>query len=76
MRTTVNLDDDVAVEIERLRLEQGLGKSEAVNHLARAGMRERPRRTTFRQRSAEIGLKVDVTNVADALEQLDGPAAR
>lgn len=76
MRTTVNLDDDVAVEIERLRQERGLGKSEAVNQLARAGMRARPRRTVFRQRSAEIGLTVDVSNVAEALEQLDGPAAR
>ena len=76
MRTTVNLDDDVAIEVERLRRERGLGKSEAVNQLARAGMREQPRRTAFRQRSAEIGLKVDVTNVADALEQLDGPTTR
>jgi len=76
MRTTVNLDDDVAVAIERLRHEQGLGVSEAVNQLARAGLRQKPRRTPFRQRTAKIGLTVDVTNVAEALEQLDGPSAR
>mgnify|MGYP001814834602 FL=1 len=76
MRTTVNLDDDVVVAVERLRQEQDLGVSEAINHLARAGMRQKPRRTAFRQRTARIGLKVDVTNVAEALEQLDGPSAR
>ena len=76
MRTTVNIDDDVAVAIERLRREQGLGVSEAVNQLARAGLRQTPRRTLFRQRKARIGLKVDVTNVAEVLENLDGPSAR
>jgi hypothetical protein len=76
MRTTVNLDDDIAVAIGRLRKEQGLGLSEAVNQLARAGMQQRPRRRLFRQRTASIGLHIDVRNVADALEQLDGPSAR
>ena len=76
MRTTVNLDDDVAVAIDRLRREQGVGVSEAVNRLARAGLRQKPERARFRQRSARIGLKVDVTNVAEALEVLDGPSAR
>ena len=76
MRTTVNLDDDVAMAVARLRREQGVGVSEAVNQLARSGLRQRPSRTPFRQRSAEIGLKVDVSNIAEALEQLDGPSAR
>ncbi len=76
MRTTVNLDDDVAVAIERLRHERGLGLSEAVNQLARAGLSQKPRRAPFRQRTARIGLRVDVSNVAEALERLDGPSAR
>lgn len=76
MRTTVNLDDDVAVAIERLRRERGLGVSEAINQLARAGLGRQPRRTRFRQRSASIGLTVDVTNIAEALENLEGPSAR
>lgn len=76
MRTTVNLDDDVAVAVERLRHERGLGMSEAVNQLARAGLRQKPKRTTFRQRTAPIGLQVDVRNVAEALEELDGPSGR
>lgn len=76
MRTTVTLDDDVAIAIDRLRREQGLGVSEAVNRLARAGLHHKPKRARFRQRSAKIGLQVDVTNVAETLEALGGPSAR
>ncbi|MBA2254875.1 MAG: ribbon-helix-helix protein, CopG family [Chloroflexi bacterium] len=76
MRTTVTLDDDVAAAIERLRRERGLGVSEALNGLARAGLRVRRDPPPFRQGSVRIGLSVDVTNVAEAIEQLDGPAAR
>lgn len=31
---------------------------------------------TFRQRSVDLGLRIDVTNVAEALDVLEGPAAR
>ena len=76
MRTTVNLDDDVAAAVQQLRRERGMGVSEAVNGLARAGLAVRNDRHGFRQRSVNLGLKVDVTNVAEAIEQLDGPGAR
>jgi hypothetical protein len=76
MRTTVILDADVVIAIEQLRKERGVGLSEAVNQLARAGLRQRPRRPPFRQRTARIGVNIDVSNVAEALEQLDGPSAR
>jgi hypothetical protein len=76
MRTTVNLDDDVAAAVRRLRDERGLGVSQAVNRLARAGLTVKPARSAFRQRSAPLDLMVDVTNVAEALELLDGPAGR
>jgi hypothetical protein len=76
MRTTITLDDDVAAAVQQLRRERGVGVSEAVNGLARAGLTVKKSRPPFRQRSVSIGLKVDVTNVAEALELLDGPAAR
>ena len=76
MRTTVTLDDDVAAAVERLRRERGIGVSEALNRLARAGLTVGRGASPFRQRAAKLGLKVDVTNVAEALEQLDGPARR
>lgn len=76
MRTTVTLDDDVAAALEQLRRERGLGLSEALNELARSGLRRRPERRPFNQKSQPIGLTIDVTDVADAIELLEGPAAR
>lgn len=76
MRTTVTFDDDVAAAIAKLRRERGLGVSEAVNELIRRGLSApRPGRR-FRQRTADLRLRVDVTNIAEALEVLDGASAR
>lgn len=75
MRTTVTLADDVAAAVERLRRERSIGVSEAVNALARKGLvADKPRRK-FRKRASDLGLRIDVTDVAEAIETLDGPAA-
>ncbi len=76
MRTTLTLDDDVMAAVERLRRERSIGMSEAVNELVRAGLAARRAPTRFRQRSARLGLRIDVTNVAEALEPLEGSSAR
>jgi hypothetical protein len=74
VRTTIRLDDDVAAAAEQMRRDRHVGLSEAVNALARAGMRaQQPGRRPFRQRTSRLGLRVDVSNVAEALETLDGP---
>jgi len=74
VRTTIRLDDDVAAAAQRLSRDEHISLGEAVNRLARAGLRPgRPGRRPFRQRTASLGLGVDVSNIADALEQLDGP---
>lgn len=72
MRTTVVLDSDVAAEIDRLR-RGGLGVSEALNLLARRGMttQQATKPAKYQHRTSKIGLKVDVTNVADVLDLLD-----
>lgn len=76
MRTTVNLDPDVAAAAERLRAERNIGLGEAVNELARAGLRAGPKHKPFRQRTRTIGLRVDVSNVAEALDLLDSEDRR
>ena len=76
MRTTVSLEEDVAAAIEQLRRERSLGLSEAMNELIRAGLRVKRPRHRFEQRSQQIGLHVDVANVAEALELLEGPGHR
>ena len=73
MRTTIRLDDDVAAAAQHLSQQEHIGLGEAVNRLARAGLRTgRSKPRSFRQRTADLGLRVDVSNVADALELLDG----
>lgn len=75
MRTTVTLDDDVASAVTELKRKRGLGVSEAVNQLVRRGLIVRPPERPFRQRTARLALKVYVTNVAEAIELLDGPGS-
>jgi len=76
MRTTITLADDVAAAVEKLRRERGVGISEAVNDLVRSGLNAGDSARPFRQKSHDLGSGVDVSNVAEAIETLDGPAAR
>jgi metal-responsive CopG/Arc/MetJ family transcriptional regulator len=76
MRTTITLADDVAAAVERLRRDEGIGRSEAVNRLARAGLSAPRTRRRFRQRTVKARLLVDVSDVADAIEIVEGPDHR
>lgn len=76
MRTTVEFEEDTARAVEALRRERGLGVSEAVNELVRRGLLVPQDRQPFRQRTAALGIGVDVSSIADALEVLDGATAR
>lgn len=77
MRTTITFAEDVARAIEERRRERAIGVSEAVNELVRAGLvAPKPEAKPFVQRTAPLGIRVDVTNVWDAIESLDGPGTR
>jgi hypothetical protein len=81
MRTTITIADDVFAEMERLRAEQGLGPSEALNLLARRGMAmPARRRADYVHHGSPMGLQVDVSDIGavlDLLDQLDEqPAAQ
>ena len=76
MRTTIEFDDDATRAIERLRREHGLGVSEAVNELIRRGLLPRPPMATFRQPTRALGITIDVSNVAEALDVLEGSGSR
>jgi hypothetical protein len=76
MRTTVEFDPDTAQAVQELRRDKGRGVSEAVNELIRRGMLAEPRPQPFVARSQKLGIKIDVSNIADALDLLEGPDAR
>lgn len=72
----MTLDDDVAAAVEQMRKESGIGLSQALNELARAGLRAPRASAAFKQRTHPVGLRIDVSNVGEALELLEGPGAR
>ena len=76
MRTTLTLADDVAAAIEKVRRDRSIGLSEAVNDLVRAGLVREQSTTPFAQKTHDLGNGIDYSNVADAIETLEGPAAR
>jgi hypothetical protein len=76
VRTTVDLDEDTAKAVEQLRRDRNIGTSEAVNQLIRQALLPRDARAPFTQKTAELGIRVDVSNIAQALEDLDGIEAR
>jgi len=75
VRTTVTLAGDVAAAVERLRRERSIGISEAVDELVRRGLVGSQPPRPFVQTTHDLGRGTDATNVAEAIETLDGPTA-
>ncbi len=79
MRTTLTLDDDVAAKVKAICGRTGESFKAVLNRLLRAGLasgKERRPKEPFRVRARALGLRagVQLDNVAELLEQLDGPA--
>jgi hypothetical protein len=75
VRTTVTLADDVAAAVEDLRRRRGVGISEALNTLVRRGLARPAPQAPFTQVTSSMRARIDVADIADALEQLEGPHA-
>lgn len=72
MRTTITVADDVSAEMDRLRRDEGLGPSEALNTLARRGMAAAHARPgPYEHRSANLGLRIDISDIGAVLDLLD-----
>ncbi len=78
MRTTLTLDDDVAVLLERVRKARQLGLKEAVNEALRHGLKEmttpsQPRKVS-QTRSVSLGrcLLGNLDDVSEALAIAEG----
>jgi hypothetical protein len=80
MRTTLTLDDDVAVLLERARRTKGLSFKQIVNQALRAGLIEvgppGPRRPSFKTQNADLGrcLIGSLDDVSEALAAGEGEA--
>jgi hypothetical protein len=77
MRKTLTIDDDVAVQLERLRRERNASFKKVVNDTLRCGLRagEAPAkpRKPFRMKTYNCGeLLFPIDNVAEALAYAEG----
>lgn len=79
MRTTLTIDDDVAIALERIRERDDLSLKAAVNEALRRGLRvmdaeaEEGPGEPYRIRPWNGGpFKIDVANVAEALDWAEG----
>ena len=74
----MTLDDDVAVAVQQLRRERGLGTSAAVNALARQGLacKDHDGRA-FSQRVSSLGAaRIPLDDIGGLLEVLEGETHR
>jgi hypothetical protein len=76
MRTTLTIEDDVAVELERLRRERDQNLKDVVNDVLRRGLREmrsRPKRKPFHTTDHDMGsFLINVDNAAEAIAHAEG----
>lgn len=76
MRTTLTIDDDVAVQLKRLRRERDAKFKELVNEALRRGLREMSgtpqRRKMLRTRTFDMGEPlINIDNIAETLANLE-----
>jgi hypothetical protein len=77
MRTTLTLDDDVTVQLERLRRARNASLKDLVNEALRRGLQDMSaparKRKAFRTRAFHLGKPlINLDNVAEALAYLEG----
>jgi hypothetical protein len=78
MRTTLTIDDDVAVQLDRLRRKGDLGFKELVNDVLRRGLSEmsapQKKRRPFSTKPHNGGacLLTDLNNVEEVISLLEG----
>jgi hypothetical protein len=75
MRTTVTLDPDTRLLVERVMRERGLSFKEAVNAAIRAGLADSPREGRSYTSPRELGpARVELTKALDVAERLEDDA--
>jgi len=78
MRTTLTIDDDVAVELEQLRRTRDASLKALVNEALRLGLRAMTvppnKRKLFRTRAVNLGKPLidNVDNIAEVLAEIEG----
>jgi len=77
MRTTLTIDDDVAIQLERLLRNRDASFKDLVNDALRRGLREMSappkKRKPFRTQTFDMGKPlINIDNVAEAIAHAEG----
>lgn len=77
MRTTLTIDDDVAIELERLRRSRQASFKDLINEALRRGLRDMSgppkKRKRFRTQTFNMGEQlINIDNVAEAIAYAEG----
>ncbi len=77
MRTTLTIDDDIAVQLERLRRRGDTSLKDVINEALRRGLQDmdaRPRKhKPLKTRAFDLGEpRINLDNIAEALADLEG----
>ncbi len=81
VRTTLTLDEDVRAKLEQEMRKSGKPFKEVVNHFLRLGLNARaqlkpPKRFVVRARPLGERPGLNLDNIGELLEQIEGPAHR
>jgi hypothetical protein len=81
MRTTLSLDDDVAVQLSRLRKQRHVKLRDVANEALRLGLRQmtapRGERAAYRTKAVSLGrCLIGIDDVAEALATAEGEGFR
>jgi hypothetical protein len=81
VRTTLTLDDDVAAKLKALARRTGRAFRDVVNETLRRGLADsrQPRaRHPFKVQARDLGCRpgINMDNIGELLEQIEGPAHR
>jgi hypothetical protein len=81
VRTTITLDPDTIAQVREAMRQSGRSFKDTINDAIRAGLtsaHSSGRKPEFRIRAQALGIRPGLSydNVADLIEQLEGPSAR
>jgi hypothetical protein len=80
VRTTITLDDDVAERLKAETLRRGQSFKETVNNVIRRGLmaRSASQEVPRLHEARELGLRpgIDLDNIEELLDQMEGPTRR
>ena len=76
MRTTLTIDEDLALQIQRIRREKGLSLKQTINQLLRSGLEAdaaEPASLRYRSKASDLGLRAgfDATKLNQAVDDLE-----